>query len=226
MAEYLRLTFGRQREQETNAEDYEPTTRDIRNKTTDPCISKTVQAALDANKDIEGAMGDIIKKFDASKTVTVNIFDGITINGFPRQYQGGGFVGNKFQANIMLQTDYFKNSSKEAVITVLIHEFVQAYIHTSGNQILQADHDAISEKYISPMASYLMQYFGIEKKDAYALAGSGVPDSKAWGLAPLDFKFTMSNGAKITKQETVNLSGPYKDNGSELKYKKCIPLCN
>ncbi|KAI9549139.1 hypothetical protein GHT06_007010 [Daphnia sinensis] len=201
-------------------------TKDIRNKTTDPCISKTVNEALTANKSVEGIMADIIKKFDASKSVTINIFDGATSNGTPGQYLGAGFIGNVFQANITLQTSYFVNSSKESVITTLIHEFVHAYIHTSGSKILEVDHDVISQQYITPMAVYLQNYFNIPLKDAYALAWSGVSDSKAWDLAALSFEFTMIDGNKITKQETLNLSGPYKDNGNQPQYKKGIGICN
>ncbi|SFH08639.1 hypothetical protein [Pedobacter insulae] len=136
-----------------------PEPRDIRNKTTDTCISKTVETALSANKDIEGMLAGIIQRFDASKTVTINIFNGSTQNDAPGQYQGEGFVNNVFQANITLNTTLMSGSSKEYAISVLIHEFVHAYIHTSGNPILQSDHNTIASKYITPMASYLTQYF-------------------------------------------------------------------
>lgn len=100
--------------------------------------------------------------------------------------------------------------SREFASSVVIHEFVHAYLHTFEDSILQSDHNTMSNKYIIPMASYLTQYFGMQIKDAYALAWSGIPDSKVFENAIDDFEFTMSDGNKITKAETRNLSGPYK----------------
>lgn len=204
-------------------------TKDIRNKTTDPCISKTIEEVLGNNNDIEGILADIIRQFDASKSITINIFDGVTSSGAPGQYQGGGFIGNVFQANITLQTSYFQSTSKESVIATVIHEFVHAYIHTSGNLILEAHHDTMSSKYITPMAIYLNQTLGTPLKDAYALAWSGVPDSKAWKEASMDFEFTMSNGNKITKAETGSLSGLYKlatNDPSNNGFAKGVKICD
>lgn len=69
----------------------------------------------------------------------------------------------------------------------------------------------------------------IDLKDAYALAWDDVPDSKAWSNAALNFKFTVSDGNTITKQETLNLSGPYKLStktpGNSL-YSKGTKICN
>lgn len=200
--------------------------KDIMNKTTDSCISKTVKAALDANKDIIGMIGGIISLFDASKTVTLNIYDGTTDHGTPGQYKGGSFVNNVFQANITLQTSYFKNSSKESVISTLIHESVHAYIHTSGSKVLEGDHEEISKKYIEPMAAYLQSYFGMNIKDAYSMAWSGVADSKAYIDAKGTETFKMSDGNTITKDEIDNLALPYKENGNDPQFKKGTPICN
>ena len=200
--------------------------RDIHNKTTDPCISKTVEAALDANKDVIGMIGGIISLFDSSKKVSLNIYEGVTDHGAPGQYKNGGFVGNTFQANITLQTSYFKNTSKESVITTLIHEAVHAYIHTSGSQILEDDHEAISKKYIDPMAAYLQDYFGMGVKEAYSMAWSGVPDSQVYKSAIGTSTFKMSDGNFITKDEIDNLALPYKDSGDQPEFKKGTPICN
>lgn len=79
------------------------------------------------------------------------------------------------------------------------------------------------------MATYLSSSFGISLKDAYALAWSGVSDSQAWSNASLDFEFTMSDGNKITKQETLNLSGPYKLSTKKIEntgFTKGTKICN
>lgn len=192
-------------------------TKDIRNKTTDPCISKTIEEVLGNNNDIEGILADIIRQFDASKSITINIFDGVTSSGAPGQYQGGGFVGNVFHANITLQTSYFTGNnaaSQESLIATLIHEFVHAYIRTSGNPILEAnDHDAMANKYISPMANYLKDYFGIPERDAYALAWAGATDSKVFGTATNEQLFYYgSQNNSINKQEIINRFVAYNGN--------------
>lgn len=202
------------------------TNSDIQNKTTDPCINATVQAALDANKDVIGMIGGIISLFDASKKVRLNIYDGETEHGTAGQYKNGGFTGNTFQANITLQTSFFKNSSKESVVATLIHESIHAYIHTSGSRILEGDHETISKKYVGPMATYLQNYFGMGIKDAYSMAWSGVPDSEAYKMAIGSTTFKMSDGNFITKDEIDNLALPCKDAGDKPEFKKGTPICN
>lgn len=201
---------------------------DIKNKTTDSCINATVQAALDANKDVIGMIGGIISLFDASKKVRLNIYDGTTDHGTAGQYKDGGFVGNVFQANITLQTANFKNSSKESVISTLIHESVHAYIHASGSKILEGDHETISKKYIDPMATYLHNYFGMDIKDAYSLAWSGLADSKAYMDAKNTDSFIMSDGNIITKDEIASIAGAYAINGEYYadQKKRGTPICN
>ncbi|MFD2288647.1 hypothetical protein GJU39_11170 [Pedobacter petrophilus] len=204
------------------------TNSDIQNKTTDPCINATVQAALDANKDVIGMIGGIISLFDASKKVRLNIYDGTTEHGTAGQYKDGGFVGNIFQANITLQTSNFKNSSKESVITTLIHESVHAYLHASGSKILEGDHETISKKYIDPMATYLRNYFGMDIKDSYSLAWSGLADSRAYIDAKSTDSFTMSNGNVIMKDEIGSIAGAYAINGEYYadQKKRGTPICN
>jgi len=203
--------------------------RDIHNKTTDSCISKTVDAALKANKDIAGIMSDIIKKFDASKSVVINIYDGHiyytdgngNITGVPKPGQTipHGFTNGVFNADITLSLDYFSGSSKESVIATLIHEVVHSYLAYTGNNTLNtAQHSIISEKYIDPMAAYLQSYFNMNMKEAYALAWSGIPDSKAFKDAKATDSFAMSNGNTITKDEIGNISAQYNGgvNGTKI----------
>ncbi len=171
----------------------------------------------------------IIKRFDASKNVTLNIINGTTVTGGPGQYQGAGFVNNMFQANITLSTAMMSGSSKEFAISVLIHEFIHAYIHTSGNPILQSDHNTMSNNYITPMASYLTQYFGIDIKDAYALSWYGVGDSNVFNPStPSNTEYTMSNGLKITKSEILNIGLAYSTNQiyAEDEIKRGVAICN
>ncbi|RYF14393.1 MAG: hypothetical protein EOO42_17895 [Flavobacteriales bacterium] len=130
----------------------------------------------------------------------------------PGQTTNQQFMGNIFSATITLGIDYHSNTSKENLTASMIHEIVHAYLGYTSNNFLktETDHNVISTKYITPMALYLKQYLSLDLKDAYALAWSGVPDSKVFQDADDQFEFTMSDGNKITKAETRNLSGPYK----------------
>lgn len=171
-----------------------------------------------------GLMAEIIKKFDASKTIKIGIYDGNTSSGAPGNCVSS-IKGNVFKADITLQTSYFTNSSKESAITILIHEFVHAYIRSSGSDILTTSHhEQMTAKYIDPMASYLKDQFGISLKEAYALAWSGVADSNALKNATEDTVFPMSDGDKITRNEIILLSVPYKDNNPE--FMKGHKICN
>ncbi|MGN8059403.1 hypothetical protein ACTJKN_24195 [Pedobacter sp. 22163] len=205
------------------------TNKDIHNKTTDLCISNTVEAALRANKDILGAMADIIKNFDASKTVNINIYDGYIYykdqygnNDITRPKPGlttnQQFMGNSFSADITLGIDYHDGTSKENLISSMIHEIVHAYLGYTSNNFLkiETDHNVIAEKYITPMAHYLNSSFGIQMSDAYALAWSGVSDSKVFNAAtPNDTEFTVVYGSgipngKITVGDINRIAGAYK----------------
>lgn len=168
--------------------------KDIRNKTTDTCISKTVEEILAANKDIEGKLSEIIKSFDASKNVRINIFDGITDDNAPGQIKFPAFDGNIFKANITLQTSYISGqnaASKESIISTIIHELLHAYIKTSNPDLLKNHHhNEIATNYAVPMTQYLVQYFGMTERDAFSLAWSGIPDSEVFGNASSDTFFT------------------------------------
>nr|WP_199082471.1 hypothetical protein [Pedobacter sp. ASV19] len=197
------------------------TNPDIRNKTTDPCISKTVGAALKANKNIEGIMAQIINNFDQNKSVTINVYDGQTAHGTPGQTTNMNTInGTLVSADITLLTSYFQDSSKESLAAVLIHEFLHAYIKQVGSGILNSPHNEIAAKYIDPMAAYLKQAYNLSSTDAYALAWSGVSDSKAFQEATADTIFSMADGNVLTKSDISNLSAQF--NGGI----KGTPICN
>jgi hypothetical protein len=212
---------------------------DIINNTKDTCISKTVGEAL--LKNIQGIMGDIIKNFNSNTNVKINIYDGLLFykdtngnnTGIPKpgETTNQKFIGSKFYADITLATNFHANTSKENIITTLIHETIHAYLGYTSNNFLktETDHNVIASKYITPMANYLRQYFNIPLKDAYALAWSGVSDAKAYKDVNDDFEYTMSDGNKITKAETRNLSGLYKLSSNvpdNYGYFKGIKFCD
>ncbi|WP_316794973.1 hypothetical protein [Pedobacter agri] len=203
--------------------------KEISNKTTDSCISKTVGAALKANKDIIGPMAEIIKKFDSSKSVDINIFDDhiyykdqLGNNDIsrpkPGQTTNQHFKGSYFSADITLGIDYHDGTSKENLISSMIHEVVHAYLGFTSNNFLKTktDHNVIAEKYVTPMAHYLNKAFSIQMTDAYALAWSGVSDSKIFNVTTSNetefeviYGGNIPNG-KITVGDINRIAGAYK----------------
>lgn len=196
---------------------------DIRNKITDACLKSAVQSLLNGNDNIIGWMASIIKKFDDSKTLNINIFDGTTSNGEPGQMFSSGFDGTVFNANIRLLTSYFKGpdaASKESLAAVVIHEVLHAYIKSLNPAILTdqgVHHNSIAEKYVIPMSEYLFRTFNMTRDDAFSLAWNGVIDSKVFKDAqPEDhfvWNFVTEQGAPVglslTKQAIKNRAGAY-----------------
>lgn len=201
----------------------------INNKVTDPCLHAAVDDALLQNKNLVGEMANIIKNFDSNKSVDISIYDGDIFysNGQPKPGQTTKqlFRDNTFTADITIGKAYHQGTSKESLVTSLIHEVVHAYLGYTSNGFLQTQtHDVIAAKYVTPMAEYLKSSFNITLKEAYGLAWSGIPDSNAWSEAADDFEFTMSDGNKITKSETKYLPLPFKDTNSEPT-SKGHPIC-
>lgn len=200
-------------------------TRDIRNKTQDPCISKAVDMVLGANKDIEGKIAEIIKRFDQSKSLNLNIYDGITSDGHSGEMFFSSFDGSIYNASIRLQTSYFKGTdaaSQESLAAILIHEVLHSYIKNQNPSLLDtahAHHNMIVANYITPMSDYLSSVFGMSRKDAFSLAWSGVADSDVFSKASVDdlFPYSYTENAtnytiSISKQEIMSRGTAYNAN--------------
>ncbi|WAC41193.1 hypothetical protein [Pedobacter sp. SL55] len=199
--------------------------KDIRNKAEDPCISTVVNELVGANKNIEGKISEIIKKFDQSKDLNLNIYDGITANGKPGNMFRSQLRGSEFTADIRLQTSYFKGedgASKESLAAVLIHEVLHSYIKSQNPNILDTNnvhHNMMVQNYIEPMSNYLTSAFGISRKDAFSLTWNGVIDSDVFEMANSEklFEYTYTeNGVNhtisVSKQEIMNRASAYNGN--------------
>ena len=199
--------------------------KDIRNKTEDPCISTVVNELVGTNKNIEGKISEIIKKFDQSKDLNLNIYDGITANGKPGNMFRSQLIGSSFTADIRLQTSYFKGqdgASKESLAAVLIHEVLHSFIKSQNFNLLDTTnihHNMMVQNYIAPMSDYLTSAFGISRKDAFSLVWNGVIDSDVFEKANSEklFEYTYTeNGANhtisVSKQEIMNRASAYNGN--------------
>lgn len=202
----------------------------ITNNLTDPCMYKTTQEVIAASYKLEGIMSTIIKNFNNENSVQININNADIYDDQGRDKPGQTsdqvITKNIFRATITLGTAYHQGTSKENMVTSLIHEVLHAYLTYTGDNTINTtgDHNIISDKYITPMATYLQVYFQIPLKDAYALAWSGVSDSRVYQDASLDYGFKMYDGNTITKLETAVLSSYYKDLNTEST-SKGEPIC-
>ncbi len=211
--------------------------KDIRNKTEDPCISANVNALLKNNNSIDGKMAEIIKKFDQSKSLNINIYDGETSNGKSGEMFKTIMDGSNFTAEIRLQTSYFKGqngASKESLAAVLIHEVLHGFIKKqSPSLLLLSHHNEIAQNYIAPMSDYLVSTFGISRRDAFSLAWNGVIDSDVFNNADANYLFNysyiedgVSKTISVSKQEIQNRAGAYNGNTNyDEEGKKGIKAC-
>lgn len=197
--------------------------RDIRNKTTDTCIFKTVEEFLVANKNIEGALADIIKKLDKDVNVHIEIYDAFeNDNHKAGQTSGTSWDPSNgktnFYTKITLSKYLLLETSKEHLTAVLLHEVLHAYFReTTGKaeEFENLDHNTMANKYVNPVALYLSNLFNITLKDATALAWDGIIDTDAFINSNT---FDVGTGAdKITvdKQDLKDINTSYvlKTNG-------------
>ncbi len=78
-------------------------------------MRKTVNQAI-TNKNVLGLIGEQIKRYGGAGVI-LKIKDGETTDGAPGQVANIKFIGNVFRAEITLATSFYKNTSKEHLIS-------------------------------------------------------------------------------------------------------------
>lgn len=153
----------------------------------DECLKEALTEFLE-----RGLVGDIrvqnmIKKFLNTDFYNINIKVGPTLNNQPADFQGTTWthketgIITKWDGEITLALDY-KDFSKEAIVAIIIHEFVHAYTRSPGYQVSMAGKTAVEEHtymwnhYISPMSNFLVDKYGLSKHDAISLCIYGLTD--------------------------------------------------
>jgi len=181
---------------------------EIINNVTDTCLKKTVDAIL--NNSVTGKIREIISGLDSNTNVHIKVFDAATtLNGSAGQTTETSWITppngtTQFNTNITLSTDLLLGSTKEHATAVLIHEIIHAYFrkNTGKKQEFEGkDHSDIANNYISPMASFLSDFFSISLTDATCLAWNGVADSKAFKEATAFTVGMGSNATTISKED-------------------------
>ncbi|MBC8987497.1 SprT-like domain-containing protein [Pedobacter sp. N36a] len=134
-------------------------------------------------------------------------------------------INNLFKANITLNHNYFKDSSKEFVVTNLIHEMVHAYLletnSTYRNDPIEQQHNFMFSNFAKDIAGYLISKYNMPNTDAWSLAWSGMGD--IFQNATDDERFNTNQGESLSKTEITNAYLPYNYTGDPSS--KGTPNC-
>lgn len=142
---------------------------EIINRVTDPCLRNLVDNLIEDN--ISGEISKIISRLHKDIKVKIVYTDAeVTSNYKPAQIGPISLKDGIYP--ITLSRLHLKETTKENVTSVIIHEIIHAFFtYTNiGNPLESIEHDMIASNYIKPMAHYLTQLYGISEKDASALA--------------------------------------------------------
>jgi len=186
---------------------------DVTNNVTDPCVSAGVNSVMSNSKNAKGIMADIIHKFDANHKVNVVISERQNMNSAPGEVYRTTFDPNTqvFTAYVSLQNGHFANTTQESLASVLIHEFVHAYLSFMNQHTLN-NHNELASNYVNPMAEYLKSTYGLNDTAAYGLAWAGVSDSDTMKNATDDTAFQLGDtGATATKAQLNGEASKYND---------------
>lgn len=205
---------------------------DVNNKTTDPCLNKTVNNILN-NQDIEGTMKEILDNLQSNHDIKLSVSDGATTNGKPAQMLNGSLktytnpnhevIKREFSAEIRIDNSVLSTISKEGVASLLVHELLHGYLsyrHIDYNKET-AQHSYIAANYLSALSSFLQSKFGVPTNDAMALSWAGITDIDLYKNAN---SFQMPDGSTISKRDMEEKSSNYM--GGKDKPNSGTPLCN
>ncbi|WGQ12031.1 SprT-like domain-containing protein [Pedobacter gandavensis] len=198
---------------------------EIKNEIKDPCLNTTITEALNDNKDVKGFMADLLNRYSGKNNgIIINIKDMDV--GKPAQTKATIYPEkNQFEADITLNSDYFKDSSKEFVVSSLIHEMVHAYLletnSTYRDQPKEQQHNFMFSNFAKDIAGYLTSKYNMPSNDAWSLAWSGMGD--VFQNAADDERFETNPGETLSKSEITNAYLPYNSTGDPSS--KGIPNC-
>jgi len=204
------------------------------NNITEPCLKSTVDKAINSASSMMGLVAEIISRFDDETSVEITINEEERSDAYPgraddfymlRHSVTGKMI--KFAGTIYLNKNYMPEVSQEGVIAVLIHEIMHAYIRETElfERLPIGDnsqhHQIFADNYITPMAEFLIQLFGISSLDAHALAWSGLADLNS----PLS---VLIDGTTYSRNDLFYISAAYMGRGADGQHlagtDKCIEL--
>jgi hypothetical protein len=180
----------------------EPPVLDTINKVADPCLKKMVNKLVGAN--VKGTIGDIIGEMYGNSNIKLKFQD---FSSLPRD-RDANFTNalynpntNTFSGTIGLSTSQLNGKTVEFGAAAVIHEVIHAYSSylNKADSLKTLSHADMVDQYIEPMASFLVDVYGISLKDATGLAWSGLFDTNAYKNSQ-----TFSFGEETMSKDDLN----------------------
>lgn len=175
----------------------------IDDKLTNPCFISVLNELR--NNNIYGEMSDVIESLDQSKNGQKYKFDIREMSLLEEQkYSADNAIVN-FKNEICLNTNKLKNTSKEYIARVILHEFLHLHINKSN----YLDHTEIATKYIKPMADFLHKLYDTNYEDALALSLSGLQKIPNYSTLLMYYKKNSTTIYEAKLKYTTNGYGKY-----------------
>jgi len=151
---------------------------DIKNNTTDPCISSVMNDILSKDKQNK-VLSYINNEFGLNENCNMNISDVLNLTNSKGQFVAGNNrsirTGSSLTVNIYINSGY--NSSREYFAATILHEMIHGYIASqnipqNGNE---AEEIIANPQYVDWMSASLISLFpNLSTIDANALALGGL----------------------------------------------------
>ena len=151
---------------------------DIKNNTTDPCISSVMNDILSKDKQNK-VLSYINNEFGLTENCNMNISDVLNLTNSKGQFVAGNNrsirTGSSLTVNIYINSGY--NSSREYFAATILHEMIHGYIASqnipqNGNE---AEEIIANPQYVDWMSASLISLFpNLSTIDANALALGGL----------------------------------------------------
>jgi hypothetical protein len=182
---------------------------DINNQVSNFCLKNVVNGLKNAN--MAGKVAEIITALDQNSRVQANIIDQeTTTDGKPANTTALSYDNNTglFKVTIILNRSSLIGTTRENVGTVIVHELIHAYMNYMGKVPKLSEtieHATMANIYVTPMASFLSNLYGISSKDATALAWSGLANAASY-INSSSFTY---QGGTMSKEELGHIYGDY-----------------
>jgi hypothetical protein len=154
---------------------------DIKNNTTDPCISSVMNDILSKDKQNK-VMSYINNEFGLNENCNMNISDVLNLTNSKGLRVAGNSIANRNNGilTVNISINYGKNSSKEFIAATILHEMIHGYIASQNiaQNGMEKEEVIANSQYVSWMSASLISLFpNLSSIDANALALGGLQET-------------------------------------------------
>ncbi len=175
----------------------------IDDKLSNPCFISVLNELR--NNNIYGEISDIIESLDLSKSGQKYKFDIREMNILEEKKYSNDNAIVTLKNEICLNTTRLKNTSKEYIARVIMHEFLHLYINKNND----LDHIDIATKYVKPMANFLIKLYNINCQDALALSLLGLQKIPNYSSLIALYNHNTTTIYDVKLKYTINGYGKY-----------------